>query len=212
MKKLENIKQEISQIGKRLYDKGFVPGKSGNISVKKDDKMLITPSGYNLGDVTPDVIPEIDINSGEYECKVKPSSEKNMHLSIYKKRPDLSCIIHAHCPKSTAFAIAGYSMNVPVLAEGIIILGDVSIAEYAMPSSEGLAEKVSDKFKDNNVVLMANHGVVVAGKNLIDTYYLIETLEAYAETVLWAKLLGNLNNLPKTEIEKLRELRKSLSH
>ncbi|MEI7473313.1 MAG: class II aldolase/adducin family protein [bacterium] len=211
MKDFEVIKQQICEIGKRLYDKGFVPGKSGNISVQIDDYMLITPSGYNLGDVTPSLIPIINIETGEFEGGKPPSSERNMHLEIYRKRPDLSCIIHAHCPKSTAFAIAGRALNMPVLAEGVLSLGSIPVASYAMPSSQELADFVSEKFLENDVVLMANHGVVIGNKNLLDAYYVVETLEMFAETVLWTKVLGNANELSSSEMQKLKDLKKRLA-
>lgn len=212
MKKIEEIKQEICKIGKRLYDKGFVPGKSGNISVKQEEHVLISPSGFSLRDLNPDLISVVNFKTGELlEGKV-PSSEKNMHYEIYKKRPDLNCIIHAHCTKATAFAIAGVKLDMPVLAESILFLGSVPVAEYALPSSDKLAKFVAEKFSDNNVVLMANHGVVIGHKKLLDAYYLVETLEMAAESILWTKLLGGAMEISPLEMQKLYELKKTLNH
>lgn len=210
MKNTDKLKTKIVAVGKRLYDKGFAPGTSGNISVKYENNVLITPSGINLGEMTIDDIVIIDSNGNIIEGCNESSSEKTMHLEIYNMRHDITSIIHAHSPKATAFAVAGISLNNPVLAEGIITLGEIAIAEYAMPSSDKLAHTVASYFKNHEVVLMANHGVAVGGKNLNDTYYKLETLELYAEVSIWTKLLGNANNLSKENIEELIELKKKL--
>ncbi|EKE04177.1 MAG: hypothetical protein ACD_20C00098G0005 [uncultured bacterium] len=209
MENLSTFKNEIVKIGKRLYDKGFVPGASGNISIKYKNNILITPSGMNLADVTEEDVSVLDIDGNNISEK-KPSSEKKMHLEIYKARPDITSIVHAHAPKATAFAVAGIPLNAPILSEALVILGYIPVAEYAMPSSDKLALIVADYFKTYDAVLMANHGVVLGGTQLKDVYYKLETLELYAEISIGAKLLGNLNELSKENIQELMELRKSL--
>lgn len=211
MKDFEELKLEMCKIGKRLYEKGFVPGKSGNISAKKGDCVLITPAGFNLGDLCPENVAIINLKTGETFGKNAPSSERNMHFEIYEKRPEFNCIIHAHCAKATAFAIAGVELNMTLLAEGILSLGSIAIADYALPSSNELAKLTADKFLENDVVLMANHGIVIGHKNLLDAYYLVESLEMIAETILWTKLLGKANEISPPEMQKLYELKKALS-
>ena len=209
MENLSTFKNEIVKIGKRLYDKGFVPGASGNISIKYKNNILLTPSGMNLADVTEEDVSVLDMDGNSIAGK-KPSSEKKMHLEIYKARPDITSIVHAHAPKATAFAVAGIPLNAPILSEALVILGHIPVAEYAMPSSDKLASIVADYFKTYDAVLMANHGVVLGGTQLKDVYYKLETLELYAEISIGAKLLGNLNELSKENIQELMELRKSL--
>jgi len=200
------IRHEISEIGKRLYEKGFSPGLSGNISARLDDKIYITPSGMNLGDVKDDDVVMMDISGNILEEK-KPSSERIMHLEIYKKRPDISAIIHCHAPKSSAFAVAGVPLTAPILVENVFVLGPVPLAEYAMPSSQTLAENVSDLLKTHEAVIMANHGVAVVGKTLQDAFYKMDTLEYYAEVYLWSKLLGRTRELSSEDVNKIVELR-----
>lgn len=203
MYKFARTRQEISKIGKRLYDKGFASGASGNISVKIDNNIFITPSGFNLGDVEETDVIILDHEGNKLEGKYNPSSEKQMHVEIYKTRPDLEAIIHAHTPKATAFAVAGIPLDKAILSEAVIAIGSVPIAEYAIPSSDELAKVVAAKFVGHNAVLMANHGIVTGGHNLKETYYKLETFELYAEIFLWAKLLGNINELSEENVGEL---------
>jgi L-fuculose-phosphate aldolase len=207
---LDSVRQEIVKTGKQLYNQGFVPGTSGNVSFRHEDQIFLTPSGMNLGDIEPNDVVVLDMNGTTIDGIKIPSSEKAMHLEIYKTRPDVNSIIHAHSPKATAFAAAGIPLNRPVLAEAMVLLGQVPVAEYAMPSSDKLASIVASYFINHDAVLMANHGVVVVGKGLKETYYKLETLELYAEITMSAKLLGNMNELSEEQVQELLELRKNM--
>ncbi len=210
MNNIETLRSNICSIGKRLYEKGFSPGHSGNISARIEDKILLTPSGLNLGELEPEDIVIIDIDGNISEGNKKPTSEKNMHIGIYKNRPEIKAIIHCHAPKSSAFAVAGIPLDAPILAENVFALGEVPLISYEMPSSDKLANKVAEALKNSEAVLMANHGVSVVGKNLSDAYYKLETLEYYAEVYLWSKVLGNTNLLNNEEIKKIHELKKQM--
>lgn len=205
MHKFARTKKEIAEIGKRLYNKGFACGASGNISVKIEDYILITPSGFNLGEVEEADIIILDLDGNKIKGQKNPSSEKQMHVQIYKTRPDLKAIIHAHTPKASSFAVAGIPLDKALLSEAAVIIGNVPIAEYAMPSSDELANIVAGYFNDHNVVLMANHGVVTGGHELKETYFKLETLELYAEIFLWTKVLGKTNELSEENVKKLIE-------
>jgi len=207
MKNIENILKNISDTGKRLYKKGFSPGFSGNISIRHGDKIFITPSGFNLGDINENDVVEIDFNGNPVKQNVKPSSEKFMHIEIYKRRPDINSIIHCHAPKSSAFAVAGMPLNAPILAENVFTLGSVPIVEYSLPSTLKLAIKTADCFLSHDAVLMANHGVTISGKNIEEAYYKMETLEYYAEVFLLSKILGRSNELSNEEVQKILELK-----
>lgn len=207
MENIENILKNIAQTGKRLYEKGFSPGFSGNISVKHGDKIFITPSGFNLGDVGENDVVEIDFNGNAVGQNLKPSSERFMHIEIYKRRPDVSSIIHCHAPKSSAFAVAGIPLSAPILAENVFTIGPVPIVEYSLPSTTELAIKTADCFLSHDAVLMANHGVTVVGKNIEEAYYKTETLEYYADVFLLSKILGRSNELPDEEVQKILDLK-----
>lgn len=203
-------KNELIEICKRTYNKGFSPGISGNVSLRNENLIFVTQSGISLADVDENSIAIIDMEGNILTENIKPTSEKNMHLKIYQKRPDIGAIIHVHSPKSTAFAISNADINKPILAEGLVLLGPIVKADYALPSSDDLAENVSEAFKNSDIVLLANHGVAVCGKNLKDAYYQLETLEMYAETYLNAMLLGKINEFSKENIDELLELRRKI--
>ena len=172
---------------------------------------MITSSGSCLGELEEADIVVIDFNGNISEQGKKPSSESLMHLEIYKKRADIKAIIHAHPVKSTVFAVTGITLNRPILSEAIISLGTIALAEYATPSSKMLADNVASYFQEHDVVLMANHGVVVAGKTIKEAYLKLETLEAYAEISLWTAFIGKANELSEKNIKDLMNIRKKLN-
>lgn len=204
------IKEKIIKIGKRMYDKGFVPGCSGNISFKIEDKIIITSSGCCLGDLTENDLVETDLDGKLQENKREPSSEKYMHTEIYKKRPDIRTILHAHPPKSTSMAVAGFDLRQPLIAEAVVLLGEIPLIDYQTPSSSELAEKISNGFIDHDAVLMANHGVTVCGNDLEKTYYKLETIEFSSEIFLTTAQIGKQNPIPKKKIRSLKRIREKL--
>jgi len=207
---IDSLKKEILNIGKNLYKLGFSPAASGNISIRLDDKILISPTGKCLGFMEIEDIVLIDFKGNSLEPGKIPSSEKEMHIEIYKLRSDINAIIHAHPPKSTSFAVAGIPLNKPILAEAVISLGNVPVAKYATPSSLEVAKNTAQQCKDNNAVLMANHGVVSIGKNILDALYRLETLESFAEITLWSKVLGTCNELSSENISELMQIKEKL--
>lgn len=210
-KNLDKLKEEITEVGKLIYDKGLSPGTSGNISIRLGNNVLISPSGFCLGEIDSSSVVIIDMDGNIVEGSDKPSSEKIMHLEIYKSRNDINSIIHAHPPKATAFAVAGISLDSPILSEAYVTLGQVPVAEYATPSSEELAHILADYFLKNDSVLLANHGVVVGGKKLKETFFRLETLELYAEVSLFSKILGNKNELSPDNLQELKKIREELN-
>jgi len=201
------MKQQICKIGKKIYDKGFAPGTSGNISCKVNGKILLTPSGSCLGELTEQDIITTDLEGNLLNGKKKPSSEKFMHFEIYKKRPDINCIIHAHPPKSTALAVMGKDLNTPLIAEAIVILGEIPLVQYETPSTRELAELVAECFIKNDAALMANHGATVCGKELNETFHKLETLEFLSEISIITELAGRKNEIPPEKIPELLKLR-----
>ena len=131
------IKKEICEIGKRIYNRGMVAANDGNISVKLDDNtFLCTPTGVSKGFMTPDMICKVDKNMNLKEPnKWKPSSEFKMHLRVYQERPDVKAVVHAHPPIATSFAIAGIPLDKLIMPEAVIFLGGVPLAEYGTPST-----------------------------------------------------------------------------
>ena len=203
-----NFKKQIADIGKKLADKGLSPGFSGNISVRFEDKILVTPSGYSLGELEADDIVVLDFDFNIIEGDKKPSSESKMHALIYKKRPDLNARVHCHSPKASVFAVNGIPLVQPILAENIFTLGDIPVAKYYLPSSEELAQEVGSFFDVHDCVLMQNHGVIVGGKDLRTAFYKMDTVEYYAEVCILANLTGKPCELSDEQKREIIELRK----
>jgi len=207
--------QEIIYWAKRAYEAKMVPATSGNISVLNKDKILLSKSGVCLFDMGKEDIAILDGKtdkegkiSGKLLNDVKPSSEKLMHIKIYEKRPDIKAIIHIHCPYVTSFAVCRKEMNEAILPEFIFNFGSIPSAKYALPSSMELADEISGYFKEgNNAVLMENHGLVAGAETLKKTFYILESIQAYAKTYFAAKFLGEIHTLNEEEILKIKNLK-----
>ena len=201
-------KEDLIYYGKRVYEKGLSPATSGNISCLDDNNnILITASGSAAGDLTADEIIKMDFSGNVLEGNKKPSSEKNMHIAIYKKRPHIRAIIHSHSPEITAFAVSGSEINEIIMPEFGFYFGSIPISKYYLPSTMELAEDVANLFKNKNAVLMKNHGIVVGGINLKEAFYSLESIQAYCKTYLCAKLLGKVKALNKKQIKEIDNLK-----
>ena len=205
---IEKIIDKIIKYGKIAAKSGYTPGYSGNISVRYSDNILITSTGSANGFLKEEDISVIDFLGEPKGVYKKPSSEKFLHIEFYKKRPDINAIMHFHSPYLSAFAASGTNMDEKVMAEIVYAFGQIPLADYALPGSSELVNNTSKYFEQYDVVLMKNHGVIVGGKDLKDAFLKLETAEAYAKTLICAKLLGGVNILPENEVEKIYNLRK----
>lgn len=203
----EELKKELIEYGKLAGVKNFTPGFSGNLSARCGDKILITATGTANGYLSEDDFALIDFDGNKIEGDKKPSSEKMLHVEFYKQREDINYIFHVHSPYLTAFSAAGKALDKNILAEIVYCFDYIPLAEYALPGSKELVENTSKFFKDFDVVLMANHGVIVGGKDVKDAYLKLELCEAYAQTVLFSNLLGGAKMLPSEEVKKIYSLR-----
>lgn len=202
---------EIVKYGQYAGIRGFTPGISGNMSARsaKGD-ILITVSGCANGMLDEDedfVLIDKDKGTPVFEFDKKPSSEKFLHLEFYRQRPDIQAVFHVHSPYLTAFAACGLSLEEPVSPEIIYCFGKIPIAKYALPGSDELVKETSKFFKDYDIILMENHGVIVGGSSVKDAYLKLELAEEYAKTILFTKILGGAKILPSKEVEKIYALR-----
>ncbi len=203
----EDIFKDIIYWAGRTYKADMVPATSGNISRFEDNIIYMSKSGVCLGDMGYEDIAELDINNNVLNG-IKPSSERLMHIEIYKKRADIRAIIHIHCPYATAFAVCHKNMNKPILPEFIYNFGNIPSAKYALPSSYELANEIAEYFiKGHNAVLMENHGLVVGAGSLKEAFYHCESIQAYAKTYFASKLLGKIHTLNKDEVKKIQNLK-----
>lgn len=197
----------ICEIGRLLYERSYVVSSDGNISVRLDeDRVLATPTMTCKGRMTEDSLALTDMD-GKPLSDRRASSELAMHLLIYRERPDVRAICHAHPPHGTAFAVAGLAIDKPILSEVILTLGCVPLTNYGTPSTEELTEAMRPFVKHHNALLMANHGAVAYGEDLWQAFDRLETLEHTARIAILAKILGGANPLPADAIEKLINIR-----
>src|SRR5690554_5436111 len=179
------LKEDIVEVGRRIYNLGFVAANDGNISVRVgDDEILTTPTGVSKGFMNPDMIIRVDMAGNKLEGKLKPSSELKLHLEVYKQRPDVRAVLHAHPPVATAFAVAGIPLDKPVLPEIVISLGRIPTAKYATPSTEELPASVRPYLEDHDAVLLENHGALTVGSNLFNALFKMEQIEHFAKISL----------------------------
>lgn len=204
---IDIIREEIVKVGKHLYLKDFLPGTSGNISVRiNEDSFLITPSGFNKGSMKYEDVLLVDMEGNKLEAYTagKPSSEIKMHILAYKKRKDVGAVVHTHPPFCTAFASSRTPLNIPVLPEAIIILGDVQLVEYSTPSTSEVPDRLEPYLEGNNTFLLSNHGAMTLGRNLEEASHRMETLEFFARVILLTRLLGGERMLNAEDVSKLK--------
>lgn len=206
-------KKSLVDIGRRMYEKGFVAANDGNISCKVDPNTIwITPSGVSKGYMTADMMIKMDLDGKIVDGKLKPSSEFKMHLRVYKENPDVRAVTHAHPPVATSFAIAGISLDKPVLPEAIVQLGTVPIAPYATPGSQGVPDSIAPFCKTHNGVLLAHHGALSWGKDIYQAFYRMESIEYYANILMYTGyIIGKQNELSHGQVKELLNTRRNFS-
>lgn len=207
------LKKLIIEVGKNLWQKGFVASNDGNISVKlNNQEILVTPTGVSKGFMTEEMIVKMDL-SGNLVSKnsmLKPSSEVKMHLAVYKHRPDVAGIVHAHPPYATSFAVAGIPLEKNILPEAVLFLGSVPLAKYGTPSTDEVPQSLIPYLQKSDAMLLENHGSITFGSDLLSAYHKTETLEHFAAIYHHALQLGNVNSLPEEKIQELIELRRKM--
>ena len=205
----KEIKEQICDIGRRIYNRNMVAANDGNISVKlNDNEFLCTPTGVSKGFMTPEYICKVDAKGNVLEANegFKPSSEIKMHMRVYEKRPDVGSVVHAHPVFATSFAIAGIPLTQPIMPEAVITLGSVPIAPYGTPSTMEIPDAVEPFLDSYDAVLLENHGVLTIAADLAEAYSMAEGVEKTAKMELLASLLGGEKKLAEEEIAFLKSL------
>ena len=202
------LRAEIVEVGRRMYARGYTASNDGNISVRLDrERLLMTPKSVCKGFMDPAMMCITDLEGRKLAGERDPSSEMQMHLEVYRQRPDVNAVVHAHPPIATAFAVAGIPLDRAVLAEVVTTLGSVPIAEYATPSTKELPEAVRKYVKAHDGMLLANHGALTLGADLLSAYYKMETIEHFAKISFVARMLGGERLLSRDEVVRLQGLR-----
>ncbi|MGD0382999.1 MAG: class II aldolase/adducin family protein [Thermoguttaceae bacterium] len=208
MLNLQKIKQEICDIGDRLYKKGFAAANDGNISYRiAENQVLCTPTMICKGYMKPDDLCIVDMDGKQISGKRKRTSEIMLHLAIMKERPEIKSVVHCHPPHATAFGIAREPVPQCVLPEVEIFLGDVPITKYEIPGGKDFADTILPFVHKTNVIILANHGTVSFGETVEKAYWWTEILDAYCRMLMLARSLGNINYFTEPEAKALLELK-----
>lgn len=197
-------REDIIRFGKLLHQKGYVAATDGNLTVRLDnDTVLTTPTGMSKGLMEPEDLVLVDMNGRKLSGRRPASTEIGMHLLIYKMRPDVHGIVHAHPTTATGYAAAGIPLNKALVSEVVLSLGSIPLARYATPGTPELTEALEPLILENDAILMANHGVVTYGDTLLRAYMKMETVEHFAKIALVTHLLGQQQPLSEEAVEKL---------
>ena len=208
MNAIHMVRREICEVGRRIYQRGYVAANDGNISVRvSEDRVLCTPTGVSKGFISEDMLCICDLEGRQVAGHLKISSEIRMHLEVYKLRPDIHAVAHAHPPTATGFAVAGVDLTQCILPEVIVSLGGIPLAAYGTPGGPDIFEPMRPLLKMYDAVLMANHGVVTLGRDAMDAHFKMETVEHFARIALVAHQLGSVKTLDPRQVAELIELR-----
>ncbi len=202
-------REEIVRYGRMLHQRGFVAAMDGNLSIRlKDDglkggRILVTPTCLSKGAMRPNDMVIVDLEGNRVAGRRNVTSEIGMHLLIYRLRPDVQAIVHAHPPTATGFAAAGVALTEPLVCEVVMGLGCIPLARYGTPGTSELTQTLEPYVPNYDAILMSNHGVVTYGDTLEHAYMKMETVEHFAQIALVTHLLGRQQPLKDVEIEKL---------
>ncbi len=202
------LKEQMCDIGRRIWQKGFCAGNDGNHSYRiGENRILCTPTGISKGNLVPEDLCVVDMEGKQVSGKRKRTSEILLHLAIYKARPDVKAVIHSHPPHATAFAVAGVELPTCIHPEAEVFLGAVKTAKYVTPGDTRLGESILPYVKDSNTILLQSHGVVCFHPDLEQAYYQLEIVDAYARILLLAKQVGSIRPLDASEMKELLDLK-----
>lgn len=202
-------KNTIVEIGRRVWQQGWVAANDGNISCRiADDEYVCTPTGVSKGFMG---VEDMIVVDGQARKRsggpLNPSSEIKMHFYVYNQRPDVGAVVHAHPPTATGFAVAGLALDQCVLPEMVALMGQIPLADYGLPSTDEIPQSIEPYIKNHSAVLLANHGALAWGKDLMQAYHRMETLEHFARILMVSIQLGKVNMFSKTQVKALEGLR-----
>jgi L-fuculose-phosphate aldolase len=202
------LREAIVEVGRLMYDRGFIAGGDGNISARlPNGTILVTPTMVCKGRMTPDMIVLVDAKGAKIAGDRNPSSEFAMHLAVYDNRTDIHAVVHTHPPVATGFAVAGLALDRALLSEVVLTLGCIPLTQYGTPSTNELVDALKPFIPAHDALLLANHGAVAYGRDIDHALANMETVEHFARISLVAHLLGGARSLPVEAVAKLVEVR-----
>ena len=204
----EQHRRDVCVVGRWMYEQGFNVACEGNLSVRLEgERILNTPTCMNKGRLEPEDLVVTDLDGKQLAGNRKVSSELGLHLLFYRMRPDVNAICHAHPPTATGFAVAGRALEQALLPEVIVGLGRIPLVRYATPGTPELSAAVEPYVPHYDALLLANHGAVTCGPDLLTAFFRMETIEHFAKITLAAEMAGNPRLLSGREVAKLMAAR-----
>jgi L-fuculose-phosphate aldolase len=205
------VKEQICEIGRRVYQKGFAAANDGNLSIRVgENEVVCSPTMICKGYMTPDDICAVDLEGNQIGGKRKRTSEILLHLSIMKARPDVKAVVHCHPPHATAFAVAGEPIPQCILPEVEVFMGEIPIAPYETPGTQKFADTVLPFLKGTSCIILKNHGTVSFGKTLEEAFWKTEILDSYCRILMLARQLGKIDYFTQQQTNELLDLKKRL--
>ncbi|AQS59445.1 class II aldolase/adducin family protein [Desulforamulus ferrireducens] len=205
---IQEARQQVAELGKKMLAGGLVAGTWGNISarVPQSDVVVITPSGMDYTKLRPSDIVVLDLTGKVLEGEHKPSSEAPLHLAIYRSRSDVAGVVHTHSEAATAFAVVREPIPPVVEDAAMLVGGAVAVAEYALPGTEELAKNVVTALGNRYAVLMANHGLVGVGRHVEEAFTVCQVVEKAAKIYALARNLGEPQIIPEQDVLTLSQV------
>ncbi|MBP7935062.1 MAG: class II aldolase/adducin family protein [Phycisphaerae bacterium] len=202
------LKQEICEVGRKIYTKGFAAANDGNISCRIDkNTVLCTPTMVSKGFLKPDDICTVQMDGKQIAGRKKRTSEVLLHLEIYKQAPEVNAVVHCHPPHATAFSVAGETIPSCILPEVEVFLGTIPTTAYETPGAQDFANTILPFVTKSKIAVLKNHGTVSWGETVDRAYWWTEILDAYCRILLLAKQIGRVERISEPKVEELLDLK-----
>ena len=208
---INRLKRRICVIGKRMHQRKYISGYDGNISVRLgNDRILITPTGVCKGDLEPDMLLELGLSGTILDSPggFSPTSELNMHMDVYSSREDINGIIHAHPIHATALSLLYFDISTPVLPESLFSFGKIGVADFAIPTTKAVVDSIKPLLQEHDAIILKKHGTITFGKDIMESYYRLESLEHTCEIIYKTSVNGKALPLGHDVIRKIMAIRK----
>jgi L-fuculose-phosphate aldolase len=205
------LRAEMVRVGRLLYERGLTVANDGNLSARLGEGWLLTtPAGSCKGMLEPGELVVVDMAGRPRDAGQRPSSELLLHLHVYRRRPDVQAVVHAHPPLAVACTLAGVSLEEPLLPEVIVLLGRIPTAPYARTGTAAMGEAIDALIAHHDAMLLDHHGSLTAGKTLLQAFLRTEQIEQAARILITARMLGGARPLPPGAVGELLELRRAM--
>ena len=206
------LRRDLVEVCRRLHDRHLIGAGEGNVSCRLGkDRLLVTPSGVGKGALRPADLVVVDLSGRRIRGRGRPSTELRMHLAAYAARPDAGAVVHAHPLTAVAFTVAGVAPPNDLLPEAVLVLGRIAVARFATPGTDEVPRSLSPFWDGHDVILLERHGALALGRDLLQAFDRMETLERVCEVAARARLLGACAPLPEAAVQKVLAAGRALS-